>query len=39
MACLNIRFFSRSNFIIYKAFVTYQKCALMHDAMAYMCDV
>ena len=32
-AMLNF-FFSRSNLIIYKAYATSQKCALMHDAMA-----
>ena len=38
VACLKIRLFLRPNFIFYKAYATSQKCALMHDATAYVCD-
>ena len=39
VACLKIRSFSRPNLIFYKAYATSQKCALMHDAVAYVYDI
>ena len=39
VAYLKIWFLSRPNLTIYKAYATSQKCALMHDAMAYVWDI
>ena len=36
---IKFRFASRPNLIYYKAYTTSQKCALMHDAIAYACDI
>ena len=39
VACIKMRFFSRPNLITYKAYVTSQKCALMHDSTAHVCAI
>ena len=39
VACVKIRVFSLPDFIIYNAYVTPQKRALMYDGMAYVCDI
>ena len=39
MAYLKIRFFSRPNLIIYKAYTISERCSLMHDAMAYVSNI
>ena len=39
VTCLKIRFFLQPNSIIHKAYATSQKFSLMHDAMAYVCDI
>ena len=40
VACLKIRFFLLKDLITYRAYyATSQKCALMHDAMAYVYDI